>query len=517
MRRMRPLAALALGGLLLLSAVAIRAMPAAADGPGPGLAGTLARAPARLAADFGLWWHAVAGGGGHSAAGNVALDGTIGQALVGTSSGPGYQLAAGFWTSAAVAPGPRTMVVNTTAGTDDGRCDAAHCSLREALNAAAGASGPTQITFDIPTTDPGHDPASGVWTIRPTDGYNVPPNTTVDGLASGGRPAIEIDGTTLAAQGIIGLWAGADVTLRGLVVNHFQYGVWIASPDVTVTQCYIGTDATGATAKPNGADGLLLAQGTTAAVIEGNLIAGNSGSGLRLFGAGTTGNAIRNNLIGTNAAGTAALANGGDGIRMHAGTHDNSVAGNVISGNSGQGVGLLDEGTDGHVLRDNHIGTDATGATALPNGSFGVSFFAGPRHNVVGPGNVIANNGSHGVLVDGSDSFTSTVGNRITANSIHANAGNGIQNFRGGNTELTPPALTAVGASTVSGSACPGCTVEVFSDTADEGAIHEGSATADGGGNWTFSKTSRLDRAAAHGHGHRRRRQHIGLLRARRL
>jgi CSLREA domain-containing protein len=43
-----------------------------------------------------------------------------------------------------------TYVVNTEDDVDDGECDAAHCSLREAINAANENPGADQITFDIP-------------------------------------------------------------------------------------------------------------------------------------------------------------------------------------------------------------------------------------------------------------------------------------------------------------------------------------------------------------------------------
>jgi len=63
-------------------------------------------------------------------------------------------------------------------------------------------------------------------------------------------------------------------------------------------------------------------------------------------------------------------------------------------------------------------------------------------------------------------------------------AGQGIENESGGNTELAPPVITGFGS--VMGTACPNCTVDVYSDDEDEGRVYEGSTTADGTGNWTF-------------------------------
>jgi hypothetical protein len=77
-----------------------------------------------------------------------------------------------------------------------------------------------------------------------------------------------------------------------------------------------------------------------------------------------------------------------------------------------------------------------------------------------------------------------STGNTIRGNSIHSNDGLGIDNYSGGNGELTPPVIVAV--SPISGTACANCTVDVYSDDFNEGRIYEGSTEADGGGNWTF-------------------------------
>jgi hypothetical protein len=45
------------------------------------------------------WW-VVGGGGGHADAGIYALDGTLGQAVVGVDSNDPYELCAGFWCTA---------------------------------------------------------------------------------------------------------------------------------------------------------------------------------------------------------------------------------------------------------------------------------------------------------------------------------------------------------------------------------------------------------------------------------
>jgi CSLREA domain-containing protein len=42
-----------------------------------------------------------------------------------------------------------TLVVNSTSDVNDGECNAAHCSLREAINAANASAGPGTIGFSI--------------------------------------------------------------------------------------------------------------------------------------------------------------------------------------------------------------------------------------------------------------------------------------------------------------------------------------------------------------------------------
>lgn len=81
-------------------------------------------------------------------------------------------------------------------------------------------------------------------------------------------------------------------------------------------------------------------------------------------------------------------------------------------------------------MQGNLIGTDASGSLAVPNLGRGVDIFAvSTGHRIGGqlPGerNVIAFNGGAGVAVGGNASDGS-FGNRISGNSIHDNAGPGI-------------------------------------------------------------------------------------------
>lgn len=330
------------------------------------------------------------------------------------------------------------IVVNTSDDVDDGTCDSSHCSLREALRAAWLQAGPNTITFAIPTIDPGYDAATGAWTIEPDGGFVVYADTTIDGSVTsmsplGGRssrPGIEIDGTDQIELGITGLRLEERVTLRGLVVNHFQYAIWVGGENALVEECYIGTDPTGTQPKPNGADGILVSDGVWGAIIQHNLISSSSGGGIRLFGESTSDNIIRGNLIGCDVTATAALPHGYYGVEVHAGAHD----------------------------------------------------------NVIGPDSVIAFNNISGLWV----SDAGTVGNTITENSIHGNGGWGIRLISGGNNELAEPVVLSASPSQVSGTACNDCVIEVFSDAGSQGQFYEGTTAADHAGNWVFTKPGGL-------------------------
>jgi parallel beta-helix repeat protein len=188
-------------------------------------------------------------------------------------------------------------------------------------------------------------------------------------------------------------------------------------------------------------------------------------------------NTISGNYIGVDASGGA--VGNGDGIGITGGS-ENVIDRNLISGN---GTGVIITGGHDNLLAGNYIGTNATGDAPIPN-SIGIVLRLVARNNVIGDtaagmGNLVAYN-NIGIRVEGA----LATGNTIRGNSIHSNDVHGIQNFDGGNTDLAPPVITGFGS--VMGTACPNCTVDVYSDDDDQGRVYEGSATADGAGNWTF-------------------------------
>jgi parallel beta-helix repeat protein len=260
---------------------------------------------------------------------------------------------------------------------------------------------------------------------------------------------------------------------------------------------FIGTDVTGRVAFGNRDDGVFihgaqqnLVGGRTAG--EGNVISGNGRWGVNLWGMGVMSNTVIGNYIGTNAIGTAAIGNTQHGVVIGDSAEGNLIGGigtgegNLISGNEGDGVSV--ENSHRNIVAGNYIGMDASGVSTLGNRGAGVSIHDGSQHNTVGPGNMIAYNADAGIPINGA----TTLSNTITANAIHSHSGKGIVLANGGNNMLPAPVITTVTATAVSGTACPGCTVEVFSDAEDEGRIYEGSAVANAAGAFTFAKPAGL-------------------------
>jgi CSLREA domain-containing protein len=102
-----------------------------------------------------------------------------------------------------------TFNVNTVADTDDGICNVAHCTLREAVNAANNAAGPDTITFTLPP--------SATITLA---GSQLP--TIIDHLTIDGSTAVSL---TISGDNITRIFmvGGAPaVTLTTLTIEHGQ-------------------------------------------------------------------------------------------------------------------------------------------------------------------------------------------------------------------------------------------------------------------------------------------------------
>ncbi|HET8897233.1 MAG TPA: right-handed parallel beta-helix repeat-containing protein, partial [Rhodanobacteraceae bacterium] len=409
-------------------------------------------------------------------------------------------------------------------------------SLRQAIaQANVSAASSDTITFAIP--------GGGVHSIRPLsalpaitktvtiDGYSQP-GSAVNTLNTGASNAvlvIELDGSQAGmADGLrFAPGSGAGV-VSGLVINRFQgAGIYLAagagpldSTWVRIWGNFIGTDPAGTLARGNGS-GIVVDGGSsaiigqyatdTAAPLAVNLISGNLGHGV-YFATGNTGGAgsgdtVYNNLIGTDAAGTAALGNGLDGIAIENLPSQpfrlSTFKGNVIAANGGDGVRILggratlldnligvgigSRGANGPALGNAGDGVyvgEAAGAVTLNDQKYTSGFAAGHAS--------IANNGGAGLYVDGNaqvdvvaQGFDHNGGLGIDIAPAGPNANDAGDADGGPNERLNAPVLDAVAYDPVTGygdvaghlDSNPGVEVEValyHSDRCDPSGFGEG-------------------------------------------
>jgi len=384
-------------------------------------------------------------------------------------------------------------VINTT--------DSGPGSLRQAIldanaHANINASTPDVISFAIP--------GPGLQTITPLsvlptitdpvviDGYTQPgsnANTAVVGNNS--VHLIELNGNS-AVCGALVITAG-NSTVRGLVINRFNGNcgntaiLLQTGGGNRVEGCFLGLDATGTAASTNRDFGVRIENspnntigGTTPAAR--NVISGNN-TQIQINGNVSSGTTIQGNYIGTNAAGTAALSNGGVsqsvvGININtniatSGPSNTIVGGttaaarNVISGNAAGNINFFGSSGSGNVIQGNYIGINAAGTAAVDlNGpgiilTYSSNFTIGGT--VAGAGNVISGNSS-GITISG-DANNMAANNLIQGNLIGTNAagaaavpnGNGISISEGQNNTIG--GTTASARNIISGNAARGVVI----------------------------------------------------------
>ena len=305
------------------------------------------------------------------------------------------------------------------------------CTLRAAIQEINGQSEPGTIAFDIP--------GAGPHTIVAGSSYpDLTTPMTIDATTQSGASCPDDKRIELTSGSPGGLRAfhavsPGPVIIRGFSITKFGTAIEISGP-ATVECNYIGLKPDGTTAAGN-ATGIMI-NGWSSGVVGGNepedrnVISGNSGQGVWLReGYGT----VAGNYIGTDATGMLARPNG-TGIDLFDGgvTIGGSTAtpghapGNVIAGNTGNGVSI---GRAGGTVQGNLIGLAADGASALGNGGSGVFIFFGGTGTVggtaAGQANVIARNGGAGIETT-SCCFAGATNSSFLGNSIHDNGGRGI-------------------------------------------------------------------------------------------
>ena len=278
------------------------------------------------------------------------------------------------------------------------------------------------------------------------------------GLAPDEALAPNYDGVRISgsANNVIG---GNTTAMRNVISGNTNLGVAINGPtpdseagfilQTVVRNNFIGVDPAGMVRRGNGANGIAItnAQANTVAT---NVISGNGGEGIGIYGFRSTGNIIQGNFIGTNAPGTAAIGNTNSGIYARR-AGQNSIVGNVVSGNSGfAGIAVcgtptfcgggadtgLSSDAAGNVIKGNIVGLTAAGTDPLGNAGYGVSLDGAPNTTIggtlAGDPNIISSNGPAGLLIFGGGANGNLVrgnyiGTDITGTLDRRNNGPGVQ------------------------------------------------------------------------------------------
>ena len=144
-----------------------------------------------------------------------------------------------------------------------------------------------------------------------------------------------------------------------------------------IVGCYLGVASDGLTPAPNDA-GVRIDNGASGNTVGGttdaarNVISGNAEFGVSLRGA-AAGNVVEGNYLGIDASGLAAVPNGRIGIIVSGGANNNTIGGItadariMISANIDNEISIDGEGgagADHNVVEGNFIGTDVTGKSA---------------------------------------------------------------------------------------------------------------------------------------------------------
>ena len=216
------------------------------------------------------------------------------------------------------------------------------------------------------------------------------PSVQQSGLLIVDAPGNTIGGTTPSARNV---FSG---DLVGVVISGFN------ARGNLVEGNFLGTGVDGRAAASNQAG--VYINGSPSNTIggsvdgAGNLISGNTATGVDLYGTLTSGNLVQGNRIGTDVTGTVAVPNG-TGVYAELATSNTiggptPAAGDLISGNSVAGVYFYNQAS-GNLVQEDRIGVSSTGKP-LGNLEYGVLLYNAANNTIdksKATGSVIANSG----------------------------------------------------------------------------------------------------------------------------
>ncbi|NNL14909.1 MAG: cadherin-like domain-containing protein, partial [Acidimicrobiia bacterium] len=325
---------------------------------------------------------------------------------------------------------------------------------------------------------------------------------------SGIGAALPVDANAATSQ------SPDNFTVRSMAISGWARSIWMAS--------VAGFRPTGVTIEDNvlGSGPSTFADPGVPGTIHGVYVRATDGGSLsnNLIGFVDNDGAVLADVAGWTIAGNevreAAQVNAGsDGINDGAGSSGNTISGNLIVDSGGFG---LDGTTTGDTITNNTI----TGSGVLGLQTAGIRRTAGP--NTISS-NILTGNAGAGIVVPDSDAGMLISGNHFGGNGTIAidlvalggsnDAGDGVSVNDGatvattGNIGRDYPVITDAydtgPSSTIIGTACANCRVEIYTAAADgdgsdtlagtdygEGVTYLGFANADGSGDWSYVDAS---------------------------
>ena len=309
-------------------------------------------------------------------------------------------------------------------------------------------------------------------------GISVQGSTATLNRLFGNFIGTDVSGTKDLGSGLHGIWiqdapaneiGHTDPALRNVISGNAGDGIRIAGKTAKGNQVfgnYLGTNIAGTEPLPNSGAGLYV-ENAPENILGGetsnrrNIISGNLGCGVVIFGADALKNRIQGNYIGTNRDGTGTnMGNSADGVLIHRAMETliggtaaklGEAPGNLIAGNWSAGVHIKGLNARDNKVQGNVIGRDKNDAQ-LGNVTHGVFVEQGSRNVVgepsttnaptasTGKSNLISANRGDGIRIAGS----TATGNLIRRNEIYDNTGLGInlsdgpENLRPNKDHVTP-------------------------------------------------------------------------------
>ncbi|MGM1057408.1 MAG: GEVED domain-containing protein [Bacteroidota bacterium] len=314
------------------------------------------------------------------------------------------------------------LIVTNTANDGTG-------SLRAAIELANGTEESDLITFNLAGAGP--YVISLLENLPPITQSLVLDATTQTGFTAG-KPVVVIDGNKVPLTpndspdiptGLFLTGNSAGSTIKGFIIGGFGNGdeteeqsgpystgtgIRSLTADNIIQGNWIGLSPDGITPNKN-VWGIYLTNGNNIVggpnVEDRNVVSGNWRYGIHLD-MDSNNNQIEGNYIGTSVDGSQRIWNR---YGLYAFTNENQITKNIISGNV---TGLILSGSL-NIISNNHIGTNPSGESAVPNNDGIWVLTRGQKIGVIDQGNLISGNKTYGIYFRNGAANNHLIANRI--------------------------------------------------------------------------------------------------------